>query len=218
MRKTKLGRWIIALSVVLVVLLAVLLVMLIAGTGHNQDVPAPEEVISGEISQEETVLEATEPEATKPETTEPEPPALEETEPEPTIPENIIIGEESTGETDNPDVEIETAYAILHYPGKWKDSVLAEETELDFGSDVKFYGTINDQEHWLFTVHFGGGEGVGVGAIQTADGYMLDITIEMSDFVPGEDWSVDATDQFNAMQEAMNYVMNKLSQIPGFEG
>ena len=217
MSKKNLVRIVIGLLVVLV-LLAALLVVMIVGSGREPDLPAestPATEAPQDTKPEEPLAEPTEPatESTEPEIIEPE-----ETEPEETIPEAIVIGEESKEDTEIQDVEIETTYATLYYPGKWKDSLRTEETELEFGADVKFYGTINGQEHWLFTVHFGGAEGIGIGAIMTAEGFMIDVTISMSDIIPGEDWSDEAAEQFNAMQEAMNYVMNKLSNTPGFEG
>lgn len=125
----------------------------------------------------------------------------------PPIPEETVL----------PDCEVETPYGTLYFPGRWKDTMWAEVETLDFGADVVFYGTVAGEECWLFTVHYGGADGIGIGAVMTKEEYLLDVTVEMSDFVPTESWSQADTDLFSAMQETMNYLMEKLKEDPAFQ-
>lgn len=122
--------------------------------------------------------------------------------------------EQSTGQSGNGTVE--TPYGTLYYSEEWKDSIRAECKELDFGMDVLFYGSIAGEEYWLYTVSFGGSAETPAGVIETDQGYMMDVTYELSDFAPDDSWTAENKDAFCAMQESINYLLEKLQENPAF--
>lgn len=136
-----------------------------------------------------------------------------------TEPQQVTVPLETLpGVEDYPDLAIETPYVTLYYPGRWEQHLRVETQTLDFGASVAFYGTFTAGEQWLFTVHFGGGEGISAGAVLVDGGYLMDVTVELSDYVPGEGWSAEDTDLFSAMQEDMNHLIGMLAQEPGYQG
>lgn len=121
-------------------------------------------------------------------------------------------------ETEKPDVGIETPYGTLYYPGIWEDSMRSETKEESGSYQVVFYGCVGEREEWLYTVWFGeaGENAFTVGAVE-ADGQMIAVSMEMSDFIPDESWSVEEADQICAMQESLNDMIEKIRELPGFE-
>ena len=75
---------------------------------------------------------------------------------------------------------------------------------------------MDSEEYLLFTVHFGGAAGFPVGVLQMEDGVMLDVTADMADLALKDSWTAEESDRICAMQEAMNYVVEKLNDMPGF--
>lgn len=114
------------------------------------------------------------------------------------------------------DLEVETPYATLYYPAQWAGGVRAEVQENEIGADVLFYGEVKGREALLFTVSFGGAEGFPVGVYETREGYLLDVTTALSDLELDESWMSADMDSICAMQEGINYVLEKLEEDPGF--
>lgn len=115
-----------------------------------------------------------------------------------------------------PPVEIATPYCTLYYPGQWQEGLRTEIVGDEFDCAVCFYGTVVGEEQLLYTIHFGGAEGIPVGIYETADGVMMDITVEMAEIEIGKNWSQEETDYLCAMQESMNYVLNRMKRDASF--
>lgn len=114
------------------------------------------------------------------------------------------------------EVEIVTPYCSLYIPYEWSESISTETVPQDFGLNLVFIGTVNGKQADLFTVCFGGEEGFPVGTVTTADGFMLDITIDLAEFSADAGWTDAEIDELSAMQESMNHIISRLRQTPGF--
>lgn len=121
-------------------------------------------------------------------------------------------------ESEYEDVAVDTPYCTLYYSGKWQDSIQIEVKEEDFGCGVEFYGFANEQKVFLFSFLFAleTENSYPIGYYESEDGITLDVSMELSDFVPDDTWSEEAVDLICSMQEEVNYVINKLSSLPGF--
>lgn len=120
-------------------------------------------------------------------------------------------------ETDNvEDIAIETAYVTLYYPGQWEEYLLVETVDEEIGQSVAFNAEINDEKYWLFTLYFGGTTGMPVGVLDSGEGYFLDVTVEMSDFIPDESWTREDADLYCAMQEGVNAIIDNLRDNAAF--
>ena len=123
---------------------------------------------------------------------------------------------ETTEEEEYPPIEIETPFCTLYYPGQWAEGLRTEITGEEFDTAVRFYGTVAGEEQLLFVYHFGGAEGLPVGTYETADGILMDISLEMVDLELSSKWTQEEMDYICAMQEAMNYVLSHMGRDDNF--
>lgn len=122
----------------------------------------------------------------------------------------------TTTEPEVPPISIETPYCTLYYPGQWAEGLETEITGEEFDTTVSFYGTVSEEKHLLFSLYFGGAEGFPVGVLETKDGVMLDVTMEIAELELNSRWSQEETDRLCAMQEALNDVLGYLGAEPSF--
>ena len=115
---------------------------------------------------------------------------------------------------------IETPYGTLYYPDKWAGSLRSEEEKTDGGITIKFYGTVNEKEEILYMIMFGceTDNSFPVGTISGESFENVQVNVELSDFTPDSSWSQDAVDTMCAMQESVNYIIEKLEENPNFKG
>lgn len=140
---------------------------------------------------------------------------------EPTKPSQ---GEENDPDAEDPtevvsveDMVISTPCGNLFFPGQWADQVRAEVKEEGIGYAVTFYGTVADAEYALFTVLFAADSenSFPVGMI-TVDDVSMDVSIELYELEADSGWSQAEMDAASAMQEGVNYVIEKLKENPAF--
>lgn len=170
------------------------------------------------IQQQTTPLSTTPEQTTIPQTT------LGQTTPPPTTPAQTTPCPTSapsvpttTPESTYPDVEVKTPYATLYYPGQYKDHIKTEIMDDGFEATVLFYCTAGEhKDALLFTIFFGGADGEPLGSYQTPQGFAVDVTMEMSGYIPDGSWSSADADIFYAMQEGMNHVISRLESTSGF--
>ena len=106
---------------------------------------------------------------------------------------------------------IETPNCDLYYPLEWKEQIRVEQVEGDVHI-VKFFGTIGEQgEHFLFSVLFGGEEGVLLGTLNEKPVYIISTTEEAT-----ETWTEDEEMTFLNMQVDVNYLLGMLQKEEGF--
>ena len=170
------------------------------------------------LQQQTTPLSTTPEQTTIPQTTPgqttPPPTTLAQTTPSPT---SVPLATTTTPEPTYPDVAVKTPYATLYYPGQYKDYVKTEVMDDGFETTVLFYCIAGEhKDALLFTIFFGGAEGEPLGSYQTSQGYAVDVTTEMSGYIPDGSWSSADADIFYAMQEGMNHVISRLESTPGF--
>lgn len=110
------------------------------------------------------------------------------------------------------DVTIWTSYGTLRYPGEYRQKLVTEITG-ENGNTVRFYATgSTGQRIELFTVIFGGTGDVYVGAYTAQNGTVCDVYITSNDITPGDGWSDEELETIYAMQEAVNYVLDKMEE------
>lgn len=107
---------------------------------------------------------------------------------------------------------IKTPYCTLHYPVRWKDYLVTEQTENeDTGVySVAFYGKVEGSEKCLlFTIAFGGDEGDQLGAIVRDSGEFVTVNLLMADpDLTG--WPEENIQILYSMQEAVNELIAEL--------
>ena len=116
------------------------------------------------------------------------------------------------------DVEVKTPYCSLFYSAKWKNNMRVEILSDEIECIVKFYGRAGDKEAYLFSVLFAAEtkDSFPIGMYENEEGVGVDVSLEMSDFVPGKRWNEAEAEALCAMQEQINYIQEKLRQTPGF--
>lgn len=115
--------------------------------------------------------------------------------------------EDDTAENKREYILVETPYGDVRYPGKWKNAVRIE-TDWNDSNSVYFYGNVDGYpEQHLFTLAFGGEEGIEVGAVADEEGNVVNVYI-----IPGEISGPDGPqkDLLYSMQEDFNYLMESL--------
>lgn len=139
-------------------------------------------------------------------------------EPTPFDQENPLPDSESGSDnTTQQDMLVTTPYCNLHYPGEWSDRVRAETEITSNGCVVTFFGTADDQEVNLFSVFFAESSesSFPIGTI-SLDGLVLDVSVDIPEFAPDDTRDASAADDINAMQEEINYLINKLEENSAF--
>lgn len=121
------------------------------------------------------------------------------------------------GFTVNEDLCIDTPYCNLHYPEKWKDNLeIEKKSEHDLYS-VIFYGICGDQKEKLFTVNFGEIDCIEIGSIISDKNIDVRVGFEFSDFIPDDSWLKSDTETICAMQEDVNYTIEKIKCEENFK-
>lgn len=118
--------------------------------------------------------------------------------------------EETVNDTD---LMVSTPYCTLYYPAQWMQNIRTESETTAVGHIVTFYGTAGEEEAALFAVYFAeaGQNSYPVGFL-TDGGTTLDVSVELFDFDPDS----PAGEDLSAMQEGVNYLIDKLGENPAF--
>ena len=110
------------------------------------------------------------------------------------------------------DVTVSTYYATLQYPGKWK-SYLRTSIMNEAGCKVCFFGTVPGYaEAHLFDIVINGSADIPAGTLTTAQGTQVPVGINILDIVPDENMNDDEMAILFAMQDDVNYVLEKLTE------
>lgn len=113
------------------------------------------------------------------------------------------------GDTDE-DLIVETAYCRLHFPLKWEEALQIVHGE-DGDRTVAFYGQLRPEKRQkLFSVGFDVAEGSPVGTISDGSGRPVTVSVLLTEFHPDSGWTEEEADIIYEMQEAVNYLIQKL--------
>lgn len=125
-------------------------------------------------------------------------------------PEAAKPGDAELPESMKEDLAIDTPYMELHYPSKWADNLSIQLNE-ENAFAVGYYCSIDGHEDMqLFTVYFGGQQGVPLKTIKTEAGEMVEIRIEVPELSLDDSWAEDEKSVAFAMQEDLNYLISKM--------
>lgn len=115
-------------------------------------------------------------------------------------------------------IDIDTPYATLKFPKEWSDKIRIETIEADVYT-VKFYGIVKGKDEIHLTdIIFGGTEGYTVGYLSiegTNEPLAVNIIYYDSEF--DDTWTEDEKFEIQEMQGVVEYVMDKLIEMDGFE-
>lgn len=118
--------------------------------------------------------------------------------------------ETAAGSAATSDVMIWTAYGTLQYPGEYRQKLVTEVTG-ENGSTVRFYATRNTGERiHLFDLIVGGTGDAYVGTLTAGDGSVHEVYITSNEITPDDSWSDEEMQTIYGMQEASNYVLDKM--------
>lgn len=113
--------------------------------------------------------------------------------------------------------DIETPFGMLQYPLMWGEYVLVEQMEQDDALVISFYGILEGRDnHHLFDVIFGDGEGDYVGQILTGD-EAVPVFFRTFSVYEDETLSVDEVELLIAMVEDINVIYTSLYSIDDFQ-
>lgn len=180
------------LLVLVVVLLAAVLVLLLLLPGKTGGEPKNTEPSLQEsaMQQEETAPQQTE-----------------------TLPDQAQTAETEEMDT-SADPYVETPYCRLYYPKKWEGALRADTLQTQTDYQVAFLGSVGGNEEWLFTVYFGevNEYAFSVGTVTTESGETVNVSAELSDFMPDDTWRQEDIDTMCEMQESLNYLLERLKE------
>lgn len=109
-------------------------------------------------------------------------------------------------------MEIETPYVVLQYPSRWEETVRVEQIEDDVYT-VAFYGTVeNREEHHLFDILFGDGDGFEIGKI-LVDGKVVRMCVVTYDLKTDESWSDEEILELKGMREDVQHIISSVSTL-----
>lgn len=108
------------------------------------------------------------------------------------------------------DLQIDTPYVQLNYPGIWEAHLRVEHMDSD-DYCVAFYGkTAGIQEQRLFDVYFRrNGEG-GLGFLETTTGEKVGVDLVFYSIEKKKEWTQDQVDLLFSMQDDANYLLSSL--------
>lgn len=105
---------------------------------------------------------------------------------------------------------IDTPYAELRYPSRWKDYLDLKFNDKN-GYSVEFRCKIEGHDPVvLFIVHFGGDQGIPVGTGKDNSGKDVEIRLEVPEQNLDNSWSDEHKRIVTAMQEDLNVLLSKL--------
>jgi hypothetical protein len=117
--------------------------------------------------------------------------------------------ESAAEEQNEDDFIVQTPYAVLKYPMKWKEKISVEVIDADVYS-VQFFGTVNQTKKHLFTVILGNIEQGSIGKIHGFAGEEINVSIEISEIDVSSEMSDEMQNELYAMQDDMNYLISQL--------
>jgi hypothetical protein len=112
------------------------------------------------------------------------------------------------------DLSIKTPYAVLHYPSNWKGHVRTEQVR-ESPYKLVFYSVFDEMpDQRIFEISIGHQVDEPIGTIQTADGDIVQVAVRVCTIVPHMDISDEGMDKIHAMQEDLNYLLERLDIQP----
>lgn len=116
-----------------------------------------------------------------------------------------------SGCTREKSIQIETPYGKLSYPEKYSEQFSFEQSEENGIYKVSFYGEVAGKgKRLLFDIVFGETEDYKIGSINGTDVRVASYDIDVEGF------SEEEREQIYGMQEAIDYVLERLEKIKGF--
>ena len=130
------------------------------------------------------------------------------------IQEDNVIDIISEDEWDYGDIEITTPYVTLRYSEKWLN-YLKTEKNFKEESNVTFFACIDGKNIELFTVHFNEDGAMPIGVLNLESNSVY-IAFSYADLKLDDTWTQNEKDIVNAMQEQINYIINRLKEEKNF--
>lgn len=115
------------------------------------------------------------------------------------------------------DIQVETPFCTLYFPGKWRDQISTRGVDLGYGYEVFFFVPCGDDTTELFAVLFGfrSTYSTRVGAI-VSNGIATSVNLEMPTPSDHFSWTEEQQKNAFAMQEDVQYLLDRLAEEPLF--
>lgn len=124
-----------------------------------------------------------------------------------------ILSTEEKGDS----ILVETSFSDFRYPGAFADTISVKAQGRDTSAILAFFAKIGSEEVPLFTVHYGGQEGIPCGTLTLSeDVKTVAVSVTFAD-LPA-DLSSDDQITFWAAQELFNDVITSMEEDPRFSG
>lgn len=118
---------------------------------------------------------------------------------------------------ENPDgqvVEITTSYCVVKYPIAFQDQIRVDAENQEDRAELKFSVLLNNAEYPLYSLIFGGNEGIPVGTLTRKDGTVVSVAILFCQ--ADESLDMESLQSFYAVQETLNDVLQSLAENKQF--
>ena len=136
--------------------------------------------------------------------------------------DNIVLGKnsnivEESYSDEMKAISIKTPYCDLYYPQKWESNLKTETVSKKDTYTVQFWSKFKGENSvQLFDITFGGKKG-NLGTIESKDGKKVYVSIDSYDFKLDDTWTEKDKMKINSMVKDINYLLNKLGEVKGFE-
>lgn len=134
---------------------------------------------------------------------------------DPREPDESLSADESLSE--DGDIQVETPFCTLYFPGKWRDQISTRGVDLGYGYEVFFFVPCGDDTTELFAVLFGFRSTYSsrVGAI-VSNGIATSVNLEKPTPSDHLSWTEEQQKNAFAMQEDVQYLLDRLEEEPLF--
>ncbi|MDD5980785.1 MAG: hypothetical protein PUC27_01360 [Clostridium sp.] len=120
-------------------------------------------------------------------------------------------GGSSVKSTPEPAITISTKFGDLYFPAKWEGLLRTEQEESDESVIVTFKAVVREQELTLFVVTIGRSGDTMVGRLKDAGGTERSVYLYVEELSFGEGITADEQHSLYAMQEDLNYLIDRLN-------
>jgi hypothetical protein len=110
-----------------------------------------------------------------------------------------------------------TVYGEFSYPTEFAEGIDVKASTKQGIPTLVFVINLNDRDASLFTIRYGGKEGIPFGTYQSSgEGEMITLYVSFAEMPP--DLTADERDRFEAAQEVFNDVIASMEKNSEFEG
>lgn len=123
-------------------------------------------------------------------------------------PQNNVTEADAAEEYD--DIVIETTYGNLYFPGKWRECLQVEQSNIESVVEVAFSAKVDTHIISLFSIVIGDNGDSAAGILTDNAGTQRNVTVKIEDLSENESISQDDLELLYSIQEDLNYLIDNL--------